>query len=725
MMSKLIKLIILTLLYSVAQPSVFAQSISAKLYANQVSNKNLDFRATYSVFVDSTNSLDVQAIMNKQFVSYKSDLLNLGINDYANWIKLDIYSSNQNDNNSIEIANPILDYILYFKTFNNQVIDSCLMGEVVPFENRKNNLRSYVIDLKLDSGVLYTYYFKIKSSEQLNLPIFITSKEKLQLRETGNNIIDGIYFGIILVMVLYNLFIFLSTKDTSYFYYIIYIFTVGFTQAVLNGYTFKYIWPNQTFVTQYSTITSGVLSGIATIFFIRNFLNTKRYSPKFHKLLYLFLVLYFVIGLLLLFGKLNWAYQLTNFNAGVGSFILLLTAINVYFKYKNRTALLFIFAWSIFILSIIVFVLKDLGVIPYSVLSVKGLQIGSACEVILLSIALADKINILKQEKDRAQAKALSIANENARIIQEQNVVLEHKVIERTKALSETNNNLSIALDELKFAQTQLVESEKMASLGQLTAGIAHEINNPINFVTSNVKPLHRDILELYKLQEETEKYIQENGLPLTTIEKLKKEIDYEYLKTEINYLLKGINEGSARTAEIVKGLRIFSRVDEDDIKLANINEGLDSTIIIVNNQLNNKIEIEKYYANLPLVDCYPGKLNQVFLNLISNAIYAVKEKFGDEHGGKIIIKTELVEENIIISITDNGTGMSEATKNKLFEPFFTTKPVGDGTGLGLSIVYNTIKKHKGVISATSELGVGTTFTISIPQRQSNEQSKN
>jgi signal transduction histidine kinase len=724
-MNKLIKLIILALVYSTTQTCISAQSIGTKLSANQVSSKNLDFRAKYSVFVDSTNRLGIQNIMHKEFVSYNTDLLNLGINEYANWIKLDIYSSNQNDNNSIEIANPILDYILYFKTLNNQILDSSLMGEVVPFENRNNNLRSYVIDLKLDSGVLYTYYFKVKSSEQLNLPVFITSKEKLQLRETGNNIIDGIYFGIILVMVLYNLFIFLSTKDTSYFYYIIYIFTVGFTQAVLNGYTFKYIWPNQTFVTQYSTITSGVLSGIATIFFIRNFLNTKRYSPKFHKLLYLFLLLYFVIGILLLLGKLNLAYQLTNFNAGVGSFILLLTAINVYFKYKNRTALLFIFAWSIFILSIIVFVLKDLGVIPYSVLSVKGLQIGSACEVILLSIALADKINILKQDKDRAQAKALSIANENARIIQEQNVVLEHKVIERTKALSETNNNLSVALDELKFAQTQLVESEKMASLGQLTAGIAHEINNPINFVTSNVKPLHRDILELYKLQDETEKYIQENGLPLTNIEKIKQAIDYEYLKTEINYLLKGINEGSARTAEIVKGLRIFSRVDEDDIKLANINEGLDSTIIIVNNQLNNKIEIEKYYANLPLIDCYPGKLNQVFLNLISNAIYAVKEKFGDEHGGKITIKTELVGENITISITDNGTGMSEATKNKLFEPFFTTKPVGDGTGLGLSIVYNTIKKHKGVISATSELGVGTSFTISIPQRHINEQSKN
>lgn len=260
-----------------------------------------------------------------------------------------------------------------------------------------------------------------------------------------------------------------------------------------------------------------------------------------------------------------------------------------------------------------------------------------------------------------------------------------------------------------------------MASLGQLTAGIAHEINNPINFVTSNIKPLERDINDLYTLQNETEKLLTNNEQAIEHIKKYKAEIDFDYLKTEISFLLKGIHEGSSRTAEIVKGLRIFSRVDEDDIKLANINEGLDSTIIIVNNQLNNKIEIEKNYASLPFVECYPGKLNQVFLNLISNAIYAVKQRFHENEGGKLIIKTEHIDNNVTITISDNGTGMSPETRHKLFEPFFTTKPVGEGTGLGLSITYNTIKKHNGTITVDSELGKGTTFKITIPIKQQNE----
>jgi signal transduction histidine kinase len=136
---------------------------------------------------------------------------------------------------------------------------------------------------------------------------------------------------------------------------------------------------------------------------------------------------------------------------------------------------------------------------------------------------------------------------------------------------------------------------------------------------------------------------------------------------------------------------------------------------------LNNKIVIEKNYAKLPYVECYPGKLNQVFLNLISNAIYAVKQKFQENDGGKLIIKTEEVENNVVISINDNGIGMSTETKNKLFEPFFTTKPVGEGTGLGLSITYNTIKKHNGIVTVDSTLGEGTTFKITIPIKQPNE----
>jgi signal transduction histidine kinase len=285
------------------------------------------------------------------------------------------------------------------------------------------------------------------------------------------------------------------------------------------------------------------------------------------------------------------------------------------------------------------------------------------------------------------------------------------KVTERTHELNET-------LDNLKETQTQLVESEKMASLGQLTAGIAHEINNPINFVTSNINPLKRDI----DLMMGALAVIEEVGASdLAPAEKRKKiqdykeELDFDYLTMEIKHLIKGINEGANRTAEIVKGLRLFSRLDEDDLKRADLNEGIESTMVIANNLLNNKIKIIKNYGALPKVECYPGKLNQVFLNIISNAIYAVKKRFGENDGGEIVIVTTCNAENVFIKIKDNGIGMNDQTQKKVFEPFFTTKDVGEGTGLGLSIAYNTIKKHNGQILVDSNLDTGTEFILEIP----------
>ena len=197
--------------------------------------------------------------------------------------------------------------------------------------------------------------------------------------------------------------------------------------------------------------------------------------------------------------------------------------------------------------------------------------------------------------------------------------------------------------------------------------------------------------------------------------------MDFDYLKIEIDQLMKGINEGASRTAEIVKGLRIFSRVDEDDLKKADINEGLNSTMIIANNLLNNNIRVVMSQGSLPKVECYAGKLNQVFLNIISNGIHAINEKFGEKPGGELNIKTYADQENVYLSIKDNGIGMSVDTQRKIFEPFFTTKDVGEGTGLGMSIAYNTIKKHKGDISVYSSPGEGSVFNLRIPISFSND----
>jgi ligand-binding sensor domain-containing protein/signal transduction histidine kinase len=288
---------------------------------------------------------------------------------------------------------------------------------------------------------------------------------------------------------------------------------------------------------------------------------------------------------------------------------------------------------------------------------------------------------------------------------------LEHKVAERTKEVLMQKEELEVALENLKSTQNQLIESEKMASLGQLTAGVAHEINNPINFVSANIKPLKRDIEDIIKILFEYERIVKQKSLEKNFIEinKLKESLDYVFLLEEIDNLLKGIGEGAVRTAEIVRGLRNFSRLDENELKLADINEGLESTLLILKNKFKNRIQIRKTFSDIPQIYCYPGKLNQVFMNILNNAMQAIPET------GIIEIKTYSENGEVAVSIRDNGVGMPGEVKKRIFEPFYTTKEVGRGTGLGLSISYGIIEKHHGTISVHSKEGEGTEFIIRLP----------
>ena len=337
------------------------------------------------------------------------------------------------------------------------------------------------------------------------------------------------------------------------------------------------------------------------------------------------------------------------------------------------------------------------------------MPIGSAIETILLSFALADRINVYKKEKEASQQEAIQSLKSLNRATQTHNIELESRVKKRTAKLDR-------ALQNLKATQTQLVDAEKMASLGQLTAGIAHEINNPINFVSSNISPLKQDINDLISI---IDKYNELTHAPqlknqLAEIENYKNQIDYEYLKSELNTIINGIENGAKRTTEIVNSLRNFSRLDESDLMMADINEGITSTLALLKSNCST-INIVQKLAPLPKIECYPGKLNQVFMNILNNAIHAIEDNSNLEKGE---IHIETIDENdfVKIIINDNGTGIEDKYKEKIFDPFFTTKEVGKGTGLGLSIVYSIIKNHNGKIEVVSESNKGTTFIITLPK---------
>ncbi|MBD1944589.1 response regulator [Coleofasciculus sp. FACHB-712] len=289
--------------------------------------------------------------------------------------------------------------------------------------------------------------------------------------------------------------------------------------------------------------------------------------------------------------------------------------------------------------------------------------------------------------------------------------------------LKNQNSQLQQALGDLKKAQAQLVQKEKMLGLGQLAAGMAHEINNSIGFISGNLEPARKYIQDLLNL---VRIYQQEYPKPTLPIQKAIQEIDLDFLNSDIQNLVGSMQTGVERICTMLLALRIFSRLNESDIKAVDIHEGLNSTLLLLQHRLRGEgkrpeIQVIKKYEDLPLVNCYASQLNQAFLNLLNNAIDALElrigQDFSESSSPTIWISTEFSAwETIIIRIKDNGIGIAEEMRSRLFDPFFTTKPIGQGSGLGLLTAYEIIvEKHKGQLTCHSFPGQGAEFTIEIP----------
>lgn len=298
-----------------------------------------------------------------------------------------------------------------------------------------------------------------------------------------------------------------------------------------------------------------------------------------------------------------------------------------------------------------------------------------------------------------------------------------HSLAEMSRELNERNETLRRERDELaalakslEEAHNQLLQSEKMASIGQLAAGVAHEINNPVGYVNSNLKSLDaftQDLLTLLDAYEQSAEQLPTDAQK--TLSSLREQLDIDYLKTDVVDILRESQEGIDRVKKIVQDLKDFSHVDDGNFNWADLHQGLNSTLNIVNNEIKYKADVIKEYGDIPMVECLPSQLNQVFMNLLVNAAHAI---LSDDRG-KITVRTGMnAEAMVCVEVSDNGSGIPQENLTRIFDPFFTTKPIGKGTGLGLSLAYGIVKKHGGRIEVSSTVGVGTTFRILLPARQ-------
>jgi two-component system, NtrC family, sensor kinase len=303
---------------------------------------------------------------------------------------------------------------------------------------------------------------------------------------------------------------------------------------------------------------------------------------------------------------------------------------------------------------------------------------------------------------------------------------MEERVRVRTADLEAANARLQEEktrqeelIRKLEEAQTQLLQSEKLASIGQLAAGVAHEINNPIGFINSNLGTLQTYVNNMLKLLGAYEKL--ETSMIADAQEEIKlvkREIDAEFLRQDINDLMVESLDGLQRVKRIVQDLKNFSHVDSGDLEWADLESGLDSTLNVVWNELKYKAKVVKEYGHIPQIECYPSQLNQVFMNMLVNAAHAIEEH------GIVTLRTGHDDMNVWIEIEDNGKGIPTELQRRIFEPFFTTKPVGKGTGLGLSLSYGTVKKHGGHIEVRSQVGKGSTFRVVLPRQTHIEREK-
>jgi len=641
---------------------------------------------------------------DSRFELNKKRQIDFGITDLRKWYRLEI--RNETDANYLlEIDKGYIDYLEFYGKNDSNQYTRITTGDLLSISTRPLRTHSFLFPINLKKGETTVFYFNIRVVDPLQFSVNIATIETFLEWDQVRVLINGICFGITIVMILFNLIIYFSIRDRSYLYYILYNTCVLVVFAYLSGYG-NLIWGQH--YPGFNSLAGGMIcvTGMFMLAFGNQFLHTKEILPWSYKLINAHIIAYGGIILLNCFGlhaPVAILIQIVSLTAAFSSMV-----IGVMIARKGYSpAWVFLLGWGIFLTSIVIYILVDLGFIPYSNTAVNPMQIGSAAESVLFALALANKMNFYKKEKDDAQLEAFTALEKNKELIQEQNVILEAKVVERTAELRNSNSHLALTLDNLKKTQDQLIHSEKMASLGQMAAGIAHEIDNPINFIR-NFSESSIQLLE--ELQ---------SGIPQS---------EKDLLMTDLTQNLSRIAEHGNRADRIVKSMILHSRNRGTELTSTNIVKlGRECMLVAYQGIKAQTPDFEcelnvSEQTGIPEIPVIAQEISRVFLNVFHNAFYYMRMKSescakkNETYTPELILDFGMNANEIVIRIIDNGTGIPENIRDKIFLPFFTTKPTGEGTGLGLSISYEImVKVHGGKINVISPDHEGAEFVLILP----------
>ncbi len=630
--------------------------------------------------------------------SSAAEAFSFGFTRSAYWLRVHLRNSSDLPiERMLEIANARLSTVQFHQALANGADQSVVTGAVTPFATRPYANRFFIFPLSLPAHSDQVYYLRFESVGPLLIPARLWTPQAYHAHERSDYLAQAWYFGMATAMVLFNLLLFFALRDVLYLLYVNFVTCTTLTLAAQNGLAKEFLWPDAALWSDTAVPVGFSMTLLTLLFFMRHMLDTRIVVPRLDRLIQA-LIAIFLLSLIAfavalpLFAKT--AVQLNLVTA------LLTIAIGLACAFKSqRSAWFFVAAFAALMLGGVLTALRSFGFLPTNFLTVNGLQFGSALEMILLALAMADRFDALRKEKASAQSKALEAQLETLQA--EQRVietlrwserVLEDRVSERTAELSAT-------VDRLKQTQHDLVQAEKLASLGALVAGVAHELNTPIGIALTTASTLEDNAKDFQRTVEDGS--VKRSSLDFF----VQKSVDMGAL----------LVRSCHRAADLISS---FKQVAVD--QTSEQQRQFDLRSLVEDNVVSLRPSFKQPVMNIEIevpngINCnsYPGPLGQVLVNLIQNAdLHA----FAPDEQGTLRITASVVADMVELIITDNGKGMDEETAARIFEPFFTTRLGQGGSGLGLAICRNIVKGVLGgSLLATSAPGAGSRFVVSFP----------